>query len=155
MHPLSSSSRLRFGFRFVLLARQWRRALDERMAVLGLSDATWAPLVHLEAAGNGISQKDLAARLGIDGSSLVRLLDLLAGRGLVERRTSATDRRARQLHLTEAGRAAVKQIRAVLAEAEAEFLADLGDAEIEAMLDAFDRIGHRLQRPRLATEQPA
>ena len=98
-------ARLRFGIKFVLLARRWRQALDQRLAEVGLSDATWAPLVHLWESGGGISQKDLAALVGIDGSSLVRLLDILAGRGLVERRMDPADRRTRLVFLTEAGRA--------------------------------------------------
>ena len=49
-------ARLRFGIKFVLLARRWRQALDQRLAEVGLSDATWAPLVHLWESGGGISQ---------------------------------------------------------------------------------------------------
>jgi MarR family transcriptional regulator for hemolysin len=138
-------ARLRFGIKFVLLARRWRQALDQRLAEVGLSDATWAPLVHLWESGGGISQKDLAALVGIDGSSLVRLLDILAGRGLVERRMDPADRRTRLVFLTEAGRAAVAGIREELSHGEAEMLADLSDAEIAAMLDGFDRIGRRLR----------
>ncbi|MGG2362798.1 MarR family transcriptional regulator, partial [Salmonella enterica] len=53
--------RARFGLEFALLARRWRRTLDFRLAEAGLTDATWAPLVHLHESGDGISQKALAA----------------------------------------------------------------------------------------------
>ena len=76
----------RFGFAFITLARQWHRVVDTRLAEAGLSDATWRPLVHLAEGGDGISQRDLAARISLDTSTLVRLLDLLEARGLVERR---------------------------------------------------------------------
>jgi MarR family transcriptional regulator for hemolysin len=145
MEASSASPRSRFGIEFVLLARRWRRALDRRLGMVGLTDATWAPLVHLWESGDGISQKDLAALVGIEGSSLVRLLDILASRGLVERRTDEIDRRAKLIFLTEAGRAAVAGIRLELSRGEAEMLADLSDAEIAAMLDAFGQIGRRLQ----------
>ncbi|MBC9176068.1 MarR family winged helix-turn-helix transcriptional regulator [Pseudoroseomonas ludipueritiae] len=140
-----ASPRSRFGIEFVLLARRWRRALDQRLATVGLTDATWAPLVHLSESGDGISQKDLAALVGIDGSSLVRLLDLLVEQGLVERRMDQNDRRARLIFLTKAGRAAVARIRRELSRGEAEMLVDLSDEDIAALLDAFARIDRRLR----------
>ncbi len=143
--PASTSPRARFGVRFALLARRWRRALDARLAEAGLSDATWVPLVHLHESGDGITQKELAALVGIDGSSLVRLLDILCRQGLVERRVDAADARARLVHLTDAGRARVAEIRRELGKGEAEMLADLSDAEIAAMLRNFELIEQRLQ----------
>lgn len=141
----STSPRARFGVRFALLARRWRRALDARLAEAGLSDATWVPLVHLHESGDGITQKELAALVGIDGSSLVRLLDILCRQGLVERRVDAADARARLVHLTDAGRARVAEIRRELEKGEAEMLADLSDADIAAMLRNFQLIEQRLQ----------
>ena len=64
-----------------LLGRQWRRAVDRRLQPLGLTEATWLPLIHLSRAPSPPRQKDLAATLVLDGSSVVRLLDALAGAG--------------------------------------------------------------------------
>lgn len=142
----SSLPRARFGFEFVVLARRWRRELDSRLAAVGLTDATWSPLIHLQEAGEAINQKDLAALVGIDASSLVRLIDLLEGQGLVERRAHASDRRAKLLVLTVAGRAAVAEIRRVLSRAEVEMLGGLSDAELAAMLQSFAKIDRRLRQ---------
>ncbi len=139
------SPRAAFGFRFVLLARAWRRELDHVLAGIGLTDATWAPLVHLDMLGDGISQKDLAWRVGIDGSSLVRLLDILARRGLIERRADPQDRRAKRIHLTEQGRAVLGDIRRTLAVTEDAMLDGLSDRQIAATLDLFDHVGMRLR----------
>ncbi|MGO4611814.1 MarR family transcriptional regulator, partial [Variovorax sp. 2RAF20] len=79
----------RIGIRLVGLARRWRQALDARLSSAGLSDATWAPLIHLHELGGGISQSELAAAVGLDGSSLVRLLDILVEQALIERRPHA------------------------------------------------------------------
>ena len=140
-----ASPRARFGVRFSLLARRWRRALDAHLAEAGLSDATWVPLVHLQESGGGITQKELATLVGIDGSSLVRLLDILTRQGLVERRVDASDGRARLVHLTDAGTVRVAEIRRELIRAEALMLEDLSDADISGMLDHFERIEQRLQ----------
>jgi MarR family transcriptional regulator for hemolysin len=144
MHPSIVSPRASFGLRFSLLARRWRRALDAHLAESGLSDATWAPLVHLQQSGGGITQKELAALVGIDDSSLVRLLDILSRQGLVERRADASDGRARLIHLTPQGEAHITAIREQLAVKERELLADISDADIVAMLAHFELIDRRL-----------
>lgn len=139
------SPRLRFGYLFVSLGRAWRRVVDLHLAEAGLSDATWAPLVNLARHGDDISQTELAARVGLDGSSLVRLIDLLAERGFVERQVDPADRRARRLLLTEAGRAEVERILTELGRIETELLADVEEAEIGRMLDAMERIKARTE----------
>lgn len=144
MTSISSSPRARFGIRFSLLARRWRKALDERLAEAGLSDATWAPLIHLQETGGGVTQKELAALVGIDGSSLVRLLDILCRQGLAERRVDESDSRARLIYLTADGEQRVAAIRRELAKGEEEMLADITDADLAAMLRHFDRIEERL-----------
>lgn len=145
MTSAPDSPRARFGVRFSLLARRWRRALDAHLAASGLSDATWVPLVHLQESGGGITQKELAALVGIDGSSLVRLLDILSRQELIERRIDSADARARHVYLTDAGRKRVAEIRRALSEAEAVLLKDISDADIASMLGHFALIEARLQ----------
>ncbi|ATN36875.1 hypothetical protein ACO34A_24165 (plasmid) [Rhizobium sp. ACO-34A] len=147
-HPFSRPARNprdEFGFRFVVLARRWRRFVDDRLVESDLSDATWTPLVHLDEVEDGITQTELAARIGLDASSLVRLLDILCARGLVERRVAPDDRRVRRLHLTPAGRAEVTRIRQLLLAAEAELLSDSSDDEIADLLRVLDRIALRIE----------
>jgi MarR family transcriptional regulator for hemolysin len=118
-------SRDRLGFLMVTLTRQWRRFVEEQLAASGLTDATWTPLLHLRAWGDGVTQKELAERVGLDGSSLVRLLDILEGKGWVERRADAADRRSKRIFLTAEGNSAVDSIRATMLEAELSLLQDL------------------------------
>jgi MarR family transcriptional regulator for hemolysin len=153
MQSNSSSPRSQFGIRFSLLARRWRRALDARLAEAGLSDATWVPLIHLQATGGGVTQKELAALVGIDGSSLVRLLDILSRQELVERRVDENDNRARLIFLTPKGEQRVTEIRRELAKGEEDMLADISDADLAAMLDHFDSIEQRLAASQLRRSQ--
>src|SRR5690606_20235779 len=136
----SSSPRDRFGIRFSMLSRLWRRTIDQQMAAVGLSDISWAPLIHLAESGDGVSQKELASLVGIDGSSLVRLLDMLESRGHIERHPSPNDRRVKLVMLTPAGREAVGVIRSHLNSIEQEMLLDLDDEQLAAMLEAFELI---------------
>lgn len=143
MAPRTPSPRRRIGFRLVTVARHWRRALDHHLQAAGLTDTSWAPLVHLQDSA-GLTQKALALRLGTSEPSLVRVVDILVAQGLVERRPAPHDGRARQLFLTAAGRTAVADIRRLLWRVETELLADIGDAELATALAVLDRIGQRL-----------
>ncbi|WP_028095181.1 MarR family winged helix-turn-helix transcriptional regulator [Pseudodonghicola xiamenensis] len=142
----------RFGFLFVTQARRWRRVIDHELAKVGLTDATWTPLVHLKEGGDDISQTELAMRVGLDGSSLVRLLDLLEGKGFIERRVDSNDRRARRILLSPAGEAEVARIRAQLLRVERMLLADLDDAQIAAIVQGFEGIDRQTEAV-LAQEQ--
>lgn len=139
-----SSSRDRFGIRFAMLSRLWRRTIDQQMAAVGLADISWAPLIHLAESGDGVSQKELASLVGIEGSSLVRLLDTLEARGHIQRCTAPDDRRVKLVMLTETGRRAVSDIRRQLLAIEHEMLVDLGDEQLSGMLDAIERIQQRI-----------
>ena len=66
-----------FGFRLGRLARFWRARLDEKMRPHGLTQARWVVMVHLRRGGNGFKQKELADFVGIEGPTLVHILDLV------------------------------------------------------------------------------
>lgn len=122
------------------LTRRWRQVLDAEFQINGITDATWRPLLHLERMGEGVRQKDLASSLGIEGPSLVRLLDTLVAKGLVERREDPADRRAKNLTLTDAGALLVRRILTVLLPLEEELLGSFSDAEIAQMADLVKRL---------------
>lgn len=127
--------------------------MEAELSTAGLTDATWVPLVHLNETGGGITQKELAGLVGVDGSSLVRVLDILEREGLIERRRDESDGRARLIHLTPQGEHRVGLIREELARAEEAVLCDLSDEDIARMLDCLDRIDHRMTA--LAAEDKA
>lgn len=93
-----------FGFRLAYVARRLRQAVDGELWAFGLTEATWRPLAYVGHLGEGVRQKELAEALGIQGPSLVRLLDALERRGMIERREQESDRRVRGIYLTQAGR---------------------------------------------------
>jgi MarR family transcriptional regulator for hemolysin len=140
-----SSPKSLFGFQFVMLSRRWRKVIHAEIARAGLTDATWAPLVHLDADGDGISQTELAERVALDTSTLVRLLDILAERGLIERRVNPQDRRARLIVLTPQGRTEVQRIKHHLTGVEADLLTGLSEAEVAALLSGFAKISARVE----------
>lgn len=141
---IEPGSRLHFGSQFVMTARLWRRTLDHQLAQAGMADASWSPLMRLAETGDGISQKQLAAQVGLDSSSLVRLIDRLEAKGQVERRTDSDDRRAKRLYLTPTGHIAVKALRSQLQQIISTILIDLTDDEVDTMISAMTLIQQRL-----------
>jgi DNA-binding MarR family transcriptional regulator len=77
-------------------------------------------ILHLLSRTPGISQQELAGRLGMHASRLVALIDALEKRGLVTRAANASDRRIYCLQLSSAGFEALTAIgRVALAHNEA------------------------------------
>lgn len=143
-----------FGFRVARIARRLRQAVDAELRVFGLTEATWRPLAYVGRLGDGVRQKELATALSIEGPSLVRLLDNLERRGLIERREDETDRRARGIHLTRAGRELAVRVAKVGTEIQARLLADVPPAELETCQRVLASIERELDE-RLDIAAPA
>jgi MarR family transcriptional regulator for hemolysin len=88
------------AFELGITARRWRAKADERLITLALSQAKWLPLSYLSRAGGSMPQRKLVEQLGVEGPTLVRILDELERRGLTERRDGDADRRTKTIHLT-------------------------------------------------------
>lgn len=127
-------------YRLGLLTRHWRQVLDTDFQFAGLTDATWRPLLHLHLLGDGTRQKDLAASIGIEGPSLVRLLDTLIAKGLIERLEDVTDRRAKLLNLTPEGRVIVARIQETVTALENDLLCPFNDDEIARVAEFIERL---------------
>lgn len=95
----------------MVLSRAYRSAADKALADFGLSQATAWPVILTGRLGDGVRQGALAEALGVEGPSLVRVLDQLVAAGLIERREDPQDRRARTLHLTPAGQSCANRSR--------------------------------------------
>jgi MarR family transcriptional regulator for hemolysin len=102
-----------------------------------------------------VRQKELATALSIEGPSLVRLLDNLERRGLIERREDETDRRARGIYLTRAGRELAVRVAKVGTEIQARLLANVPPAELEICQRVLAGIERELDEKLDMTAAPA
>ena len=142
-----NKSLMRFGTLLPTLQRGYRAAVDRAVAHIGLSHAIGAPLVmlgRLEAQGGNVRQSTLADVLGIEAPSLARSLDQLVGAGLAERRDDPADRRAKSLHLTEAGHAARDQAEIALTDMRIGLFDGISDRDLSACLRVFATLSERL-----------
>ena len=144
MSQLQEDLRSGFGYHLLQLARHWRRFDEKAMALHGYTDVSWVPLLHLYGA-KPMMQKELAARCGLDTSSLVRLLTPLAEQGLLARHPNPNDGRAWLLELTEQGREQAARVAKDIHEAETAMLRDVSPELTQAFIQAAHRIEDNIQ----------
>jgi DNA-binding MarR family transcriptional regulator len=106
-------------------------------AQLRLTELTTAALAPFDLNGRELavlavlagheptSQQQTAARLGVDRTTMVALVDTLQSKGLVARRPGAADRRKNVVALTELGRDTLDRATLASDAAERQFLAPL------------------------------
>lgn len=134
-----------FALELGRVSRWWRTRLNERVKHTGLNQARWTVLLQLSSFGPA-SQRELAERVGVEGPSLVRVLDRLEDQGLVARRPVGDDRRIKRVHLTAAADSVLRQLTEVAADLRLELLSDIPAENIETALQVLKTIGDRLEK---------
>jgi DNA-binding MarR family transcriptional regulator len=129
MNPRTATPALTddIGFLLARASGDFVRVSNAALLSHGLRVRSYSVLLLACAGEDGISQRDLAAVLGLDPSQVVLLVDELTESGLVERHPSDADRRTKLVVATAAGQqvraAAVADVAAVVAAQLAEFTA--------------------------------
>lgn len=133
---------LRFAFtgQLMLAGRQWRQISQAAVTAHGISAAAAAPLLFIRRLGGGVRQVTLADYVGVEGATLVRLVDQLSAAELVRREVDPSDRRANVLSLTEAGERMAEKIEVELKRVRADVFADISEADMAAALRVLDAL---------------
>ncbi|MGO9512977.1 MAG: MarR family winged helix-turn-helix transcriptional regulator [Steroidobacteraceae bacterium] len=124
-------------------ARAWRQAVDRRLKSLGLSQASWMTIAVAAKARRPLSQSELADRLGVEGATMVAMVDRLVKAGLVVRQSSTADRRIKRVALTEAGNRLFDTVKNEAAAVRRELLANIDPKKLAAateLLEALQRL---------------
>ena len=128
---MSTSIREHVGITISRTARTWRTKLDERLSPLGLTQARWLVLMHLSRMDGEALQKELAFIVGVEGPTLVRVLDGLERMGLVQRLGVEGDKRARLIRLTPRADGVISDIMRIGTKLRGEALAGISDEDLE------------------------
>jgi MarR family transcriptional regulator, lower aerobic nicotinate degradation pathway regulator len=131
---LPAALRNRTSFVLIRLAALARQRCAGQLAAVGLSQHQHAILCCLDEYGRAC-QKDIAARLGIDGGDVVAFVDGLQQAGLITRERDERDRRRQILGLTASGRQLLGRVEGLMDAAEPGALGPLTD-EQRALLHA-------------------
>jgi len=121
-------------------SRAWRQALDRRLKYLGVRQAGWMTIAVAAKARAPLSQSELAHRLGVEGATMVAMVDRLVKAGLVIREPSTTDRRVKRVVLTQAGNLMYDKVRAEAAAFRRELLANMDSTALLTATELLERL---------------
>lgn len=135
-----------FGFLVSDVARLTRALLERRItsAGLGITPGEARALLHIVALEGG-RQTRIAERMGVEPMTACGYIDKLEARGLVTREADPDDRRAKQVHATEAAKPLIAALQAESAAMRADILAGLTPDERDATMAALRHAHVNLQ----------
>jgi MarR family transcriptional regulator for hemolysin len=121
-------------------SRSWKQAVDRRLKYLGVSQASWMTIAIAAKAESPLSQSELADRLGVEGATMVAMVDRLVKAGLVVREASSTDRRIKRVVLTTAGVAIYEKVKTEADTLRKQLLAKMDAKKLQAATELLDNL---------------
>lgn len=126
-------------------ARIWRLALDKRLKHLGIGQSGWMTIAMVAKTAEPLSQRALADLVGVEGPSMVSMLDRLERDGFVTRSPCATDRRVKLVQLTPAGATVYEEVRKEGTAIRATLLAGLDPQALAAATELLETLRRRIE----------
>ena len=127
-------------------ARIWRQAVDRRLKNLGMSQASWMTIAVASKARSPLSQSELAERLGVEGATMVAMVDRLAKAGFVMRQPCQADRRITRVVLTEEGNRLCETVKAEAAAVRRELLATIDPVSLAVATELLETLQGLIER---------
>jgi MarR family transcriptional regulator for hemolysin len=110
---------------------QERLAEIEMKKQLGLTAAQWKVILVLNIM-DGPTQKEIAEKINVDGSTLVPVIDKMEREGLVERKADSRDRRNNRIFLTKKSESTVDSIIVIILQLRKIIYAGISESEINS-----------------------
>jgi MarR family transcriptional regulator for hemolysin len=124
--------------------RKLRAGFDSLVRERGMTLAR-ARVFFALSRRDGINQRELADELELETPTLVRILDAMEAQSFIERRSAQSDRRAKLIHTTEAGKTIAAEIDALAADVRAGILQGISDEDIAVTLKVIRTMTANLQ----------
>ena len=128
------------------------QGVERELEPTGLTNAQWVPIFKLYM-GCASTAAELARQCDLDAGSMTRLLDRLEAKQLCRRTRSSDDRRVVNLELTDAGRAAAKEIPGILCGVQNALLAGFSAEEWQVLKSYLRRMLDTAQTLQVSTEK--
>lgn len=125
--------------------RKLRAFFDAAVREEGLTLARARTLFAIGRRGP-LTQTELAEELEIETPTLVRVLDGMAKQGLIVRTEDATDRRAKRIDMTSAGREAFEAAHTLARDLRKQIADDISAEDIETALSVVRRLTRNMQQ---------
>ena len=126
-------------------ARAWRQGIDRQLKDLGVSQAGWMTISMVAKSAEPPSQKQLADLLGVEGPTIVAMVDRLVALNMVVREPSTLDRRVKLIRLTPSGDALYARVKIEADAFRASVLDGLDPVAIDAAASLLETIRIRIE----------
>jgi len=128
------------GFLLWQVSNKWQAAQRKALVAYDLTHVQFVLLASLAWLGGGlVTQKQLATYASTDIMMTSQVLRVLEKRGLVDRATSASDKRAIHVSLTDAGQSLVNEAVVEVEHVDSEFFGKLGN-DIQIFAASLSRL---------------
>jgi MarR family transcriptional regulator for hemolysin len=132
------------GRKIILVSKTIQHAFDlELHDKVGITMAQWRA-INILATQIGITQREIADKLGLDTSSLIPLIDRLESKGLVNRRPDNADRRINRLFITKKTESLLGQMQSCANLFKRSLIEGIHKDQLETTLLVLDRISQNL-----------
>jgi MarR family transcriptional regulator for hemolysin len=130
----------------VVAARRWRKVANDRLKPIEQTMAQWETLYLVAYSGEELNQSQLARLLGVHGPTMLRMLDSLARRGLIERQQSCDDLRVTINRITPEGRAVITSIMGISNDLRRDVLGDVDEDELRIAVKVLAQMLRKLDK---------
>jgi MarR family transcriptional regulator for hemolysin len=133
------------GFIVNKTAKAFVKALDSELREkVGVSVGQWKVMVML-VNQDGLTQKEIAERLGLEGPTLIPIIDKMEKDNLVVRRVDSSDRRNNRIYRTEKANELWSEMVKCAVRVRQVSLKDLSDANIEITRNVLENVYQNLR----------
>ena len=131
------------GYWCIRTGHALKARVESRIGPIGLTAPEAGILVHISNLGT-TSLAELAREIQHTHPSVLRHLDALEDRGLILRTPHPSDRRVKQVALTEAGQEIIPKLKEAFIETQREATSGLDPDDIERVLAVLRRVAEQL-----------
>jgi MarR family transcriptional regulator for hemolysin len=124
--------------------RKLRAAFDALVREHGMT-LSRARVFRKLSRRDGINQRELADELELETPTLVRILDAMEAQNFIERRAAISDRRAKQIFMTESGKVVAAEVEALATGVRADILEGISDEDVAMALKVIRAMTANLQ----------
>lgn len=132
------------GFVVNNTAKTFQKTLDlELRKNVGVTISQWRVVVAL-IQHHGLTQKEIAYKVGVEGATLVPVIDKMEKEGLLKRKPDSKDRRVNRIYLTPKADSLWNSMMECALHIRKVSTKDISENELETMLETLRKISKNL-----------
>lgn len=135
----------KFGMLTNQTNKRMQRFLNSKLQKYNITTEQWNVLLRLSKEPK-INQKQLAKNVDKDQATLVRILDILEKKKLIERQLSEEDRRAFLIHITDNGKEMVDELVPFMSDLFEQILSDISIEKLDIYIKVLTKINENIFR---------